>query len=268
MSSIDHSTHEQFYDYYAKASQSEKSLQRFRSVRECVLRIASEKGLKTHELEVADIGCGAGTQTRLWAELGHRVHGLDVNQPLLDLARERLGKEGYTVDFQLGSATKLPWADVSMDVCLLLELLEHVAEWQDCLQECARILRPGGILFLTTSSKLCPKQQEFNLPFYSWYPETLKRYFEKLAVTTHPQLANYAKYPAVNWFSFYSLRDFLAPFGFYCLDRFDITDLPTKRAWVRGILTCIRLSPPLRWLGHVATAGTTIAAIKTVGYGR
>ena len=258
----DHSSDERFYNYYAQASQSKKAQQRFRSIRDCVLRTVERGGSAAGILEVADIGCGAGTQSLLWAELAHHVHGLDVNEPLLNLARERAKQSGYIIDFRLGSATHLPWADESMDVCLLVELLEHVSEWQDCLRECARVLCPGGILFLTTSNKLCPRQQEFNLPLYSWYPKMLKRHFQRLATTTRPELANYAKYPAVNWFSFYSLRAALAPYGFRCLDRFEIADLPTKSGWVRGVLTCMRLLPPLRWFGHVATAGTTVAAIK------
>jgi 2-polyprenyl-3-methyl-5-hydroxy-6-metoxy-1,4-benzoquinol methylase len=259
---LDHSTHQEFYDYYARASQSTATLQRIRSLRDCVSRVATKTGLEKGVLEVADIGCGAGTQSLLWAELGHSVHGLDVNGPLLDLARERARKDGYQIDFRLGSATRLPWEAASMDVCLLVELLEHISEWEACLSESARVLRPGGILLLTTSNKLCPVQQEFNLPLYSWYPKSLKRHFEKLAVTTRPDLANYAKYPAVNWFSFYGLRSSLAPYGFRCLDRFDVTDTAKKSTLARGLLTCIRLVPPLRLLGHIATGGTMIVAVK------
>jgi 2-polyprenyl-6-hydroxyphenyl methylase/3-demethylubiquinone-9 3-methyltransferase len=213
-------------------------------------------------LDVADIGCGAGTQSLLWAELDHRVHALDVNEPLLDLARERTKHAERSIDYRLGSATDLPWADQSMDVCLLVELLEHVPLWEPCLDECARVLRPGGILVITTSNKLCPIQQEFNLPLYSWYPGPVKRYCERLAASTRPELANYAKYPAVNWFSFYSLRAELSRRGFDSLDRFDVMDLPSKAAWIRAVVRCMRMLPPLRWLGHVATPGALVLAVR------
>jgi len=258
----DFGSHEHFYDYYARGSQSPATLQRIRSLRDCVLRVAENTDFKMGMFEVADIGCGAGTQSLLWAELGHNVHGLDVNQPLLELARRRLGEQGHLIDFRLGSATKLPWTDESMDICLLLELLEHVAEWEPCLSECARVLRVGGILLLTTTNKLCPIQQEFNLPFYSWYPKPLKTYFERLAVTTWPAVANYAKYPAVNWFSFYRLRNTLEPYGFKCLDRFDIMDLSSKGVVGKWIVGGIQNFPALRWLAHVATPGTIVLAVK------
>jgi ubiquinone/menaquinone biosynthesis C-methylase UbiE len=265
MSAWDYTSNQEFYTYYAEASQSPEALQRFRSIRDCVLRVASRNGFDGRLLEVADIGCGAGTQSFVWSELFHRVHALDVNQPLLDLARERAERQGYTIDFRLGSATELPWDKESMDVCLLIELLEHVPQWERCLDECARVLRPNGILYLTTSNKLCPVQKEFNLPLYSWYPAPLKRHFERLSMTRRPDLANYAKYPAVNWFSFYELRAELSKRGFDSLDRFDVMDFPNKQAWIRVVVHCMRAVPPLRWLGHVATPGTLVLAVRRSG---
>ena len=261
-SAWDHSSHEQFYNYYAKESLSAQALQRFRSIRDTVLRVLAKERNAHRVYEVADVGCGAGTQCTLWAELGHHVHGLDVNEPLVELARKRAAKAGYAIDFEVGSAVALPWADDSIDVCLVLELLEHVAEWKECLEESTRVLRPGGALLLTTTNKLCPRQQEFNLPLYSWYPAALKRHCEHLTRTTRPELANYAKYPAVNWFSFYGLRAVLAGQGFHCLDRFDLIDTAKKNALARLSVALVRAVPLLRWLAHVSTSGTILLGLK------
>ncbi len=110
---------------------------------------------------------------------------------------------------------------------------------------------------------LCPKQEEFNLPLYSWYPAPVKRRCERLATTSRPSIANYATYPAVNWFSFYGLREFLRPLGFRCLDRFDVVDSSAKSRAQRLVLTAIRKSSVLRFLGHVATPGTMLLAVRT-----
>jgi 2-polyprenyl-3-methyl-5-hydroxy-6-metoxy-1,4-benzoquinol methylase len=257
----DHATHPEFYEYYASESQSDATQQRFRGIQAAVLRVAASTGMQA-QLDVADIGCGAGTQARLWAACGHRVFGLDVNEPLIELARHRAHEAGLEIRFDVGSATALPWADQSMDICLLPELLEHVADWQSCLTEAARILRPRGLLYLSTTNVLCPRQQEFELPLYSWYPAPLKRYCERLAVTTHPEFVNHAKYPAVHWFSFYSLRDFLKPLGFRCLDRFDLMDVTGKSPRAQTVVRFARAVPLLRFLGHVATPSTYLVAVK------
>ena len=259
--SWDHTTHDRFYEYYARESQSEEALGRFRRVRDTILRTLDTGADRI--LDVADIGCGAGTQGLIWAEAGHSVHALDVNEPLVRLGRERAAQAGRTIDFRIGSATALPWANDSMDVCIALELIEHVADWEGCLEEFTRVLRPGGVLFLTTTNQLCPVQEEFNLPLYSWYPSRIKRHFEKLAVTTRPALANFARYPAVNWFTFYGLQSYLAARGFHSLDRFQIMNLEGRGAVDRWLIRSMRSVPLLRRLGQLCTPGTRILSVKT-----
>ena len=264
---IDSSSHEEFYDYYRKQSETEETHARFARIHGIVVRMLGDQDLDGggRPLDVADIGCGAGAQCRLWAKDGHRVHGLDINEPLLKLAQERANAEKMNIEYRLGTATALPWPDGTMDVCLVPELLEHVAEWRRCLDEFARVLRPGGVLFLSTNNKLCPVQYEFNLPLYSWYPAKLKRHFETLAVTSRPDLANYAKYPAINWFTHGSLSKELAQRGLHAMDRFDVVDsrsLPTAR---RIVVSTIRALSPLRLMVQFFTASTLVFALKQTG---
>lgn len=251
--------HGHFYSYYEKESESVGTRQRFVAIKGTLLRLI---GAGPRVLDVADVGCGAGTQCQLWAAAGHRLHGADINAGLIALARRRCDEAGLDVSFSVASATALPWADQSMDVCIAPELLEHVADWAGVLGELVRVLKPGGALYLSTSNKLCPKQEEFTLPLYAWYPGWVKRHCERLALTTHPQLAGYATYPAVNWFSYYGLRDYLAPLGFTCLDRFDMVDVATQGRAARFAVQLLRRCWPLRFLGHVATSYTVLLAFK------
>jgi 2-polyprenyl-6-hydroxyphenyl methylase/3-demethylubiquinone-9 3-methyltransferase len=260
-SNWDHGSHKDFFNYYAEASETAATEQRFRSIQKAVLRVATQNGMR-ESLDVLDVGCGAGTQARMWAELGHRVHALDVNEPLIQLAKQRAREKSVNVVFEVGTATSLPWTDASMDVCLMPELLEHVTDWQACLREASRVLRPGGLLYLSTTNGLCPIQQEFNLPLYSWYPRPIKRHCERLAVTTRPEIANYAKYPAVHWFSFYGLQRHLGTLGLSCLDRFDLIDRAAKPAHTRFVISLLRTFRLARFLGHVATPGTFLIAVK------
>jgi 2-polyprenyl-6-hydroxyphenyl methylase/3-demethylubiquinone-9 3-methyltransferase len=253
---------DRFVEYYARQSQTAETRRRFTSIRDAVQRIVRTTHGERGPLDVLDIGCGAGMLAMIWAESGHRAHGLDVNRQLLELGRQRALEAGLNVDWRVGSALALPWGDEAMDVCLALGFLEHVAAWETCLDELVRVLRPGGVLFLSTTNKLCPVQQEFNLPLYSWYPRALKRRYEQLASSARPELVNFTSCPAVNWFTFYGLRDALAARGCQSMDRFDLIDLSGKGRARTIIIHAVRRIRPLRWLAHVATPYTLVAALK------
>jgi 2-polyprenyl-3-methyl-5-hydroxy-6-metoxy-1,4-benzoquinol methylase len=258
----DHSSREQFFEHYAKKTNDSREMAKFRKIRDTILRVLARQHQPQATYEVLDIGCAAGTQCMAWAELGHSVHGLDVNEPLLELARQRAAKAGLKINYQLGSALQLPWRDQSIDILLSLELLEHVEDWQSCLREFNRVLRPEGVIFLATSNKLCPIQYEFNLPAYSWYPEIIKRHYLRVATSKRPELANYATYPAVNWFTPYSLGKALRKIGFSTRDRFDLIDTSRLSLLTRTLVAGTRAVTPLRWLGHVCSPGTVLLAIR------
>ena len=257
------SSRTEFYDYYAEKSNSEITLRRLNSLKDRILKVYKEN-TKKQVLDVGDIGGGAGSLSLIWAEEGHRVRSVDVNAQLITLAQERAADQNLNINFSVASATDLPWADQSLDICCIPELLEHVADWQRCLDELSRVLRPGGVLYLSTSNKLCPKQFEFTLPFYSWFPGFLKDYVLKLATTSRPELANYATFPAVNWFTPFGITSALRQRGFdRVFDNFDLAALGDQGMVKASILTVIRSHPLFRFFGYVAYPATVIIALKS-----
>ncbi len=257
-----HSNDARFIDYYARASDSDRARERALGIMRTVLRARAADGLPIEDLKVADIGCNAGTQSRCWLEKGHRVHGIDVSSELVGIATKRSNIFGNRARFDVGFAESLPLQSESVDVSLMPELLEHVQDWKACLLEATRVLRVGGSLFVSTTNVLCPKQQEFNLPFYSWYPGVLKQHYLKLATTSAPQLVNFATFPAYHWFSPYSLKRFLEPLGFRVRDKFDLIDTNRKGRAARLAVSLAKALPPLRLLGHVLTPASTVIAHK------
>jgi 2-polyprenyl-6-hydroxyphenyl methylase/3-demethylubiquinone-9 3-methyltransferase len=249
-----------FVQYYSQQSEGPVTLARFAATRDQVMRAARHFGLPAGAQKVADIGCGAATQCAMWARDGHQVHGVDINESLIQIGRERAAAQQLSISLQSGSATSLPWADGAFDIVLCPELLEHVADWESVLKEAVRVTRPGGVLYVSTTNRLCPVQAEFTLPAYSWYPGPLKRYYERLSVTTRPELVNHAKYPAVHWFTYFQLKRFLAARGMQCMDRFDVTALSDHGAAGNAVLTLLRKVPGLRLAGHVLTPYTVVFA--------
>lgn len=217
---VDHGNRREFVEYYLEASASRSAVERSQALMASVKAVLAHHGRDANQpMDVADIGCGPGAQSAVWLEEGHRVHGLDVSEAFVEEARARLGQSPRAT-FELGSATALPWDDACMDICILPELLEHVPEWERCLTEAARVLKTDGLLFVSTTNTLCPKQSEYKLPLFSWYPGLVKRGFAAMAANTWPWVAGYATYPAVNWFTYPGLLRYVAGLGFVTYDRF------------------------------------------------
>ncbi|WP_026360652.1 methyltransferase domain-containing protein [Amycolatopsis nigrescens] len=105
-------------------------------------------------MRVLDVGCGPGSITiGLGAEVpGCQVLGVDREPGQLELARAALRRTRLsTVDFAAGSVYALPAASASVDVVFAHALFEHLASGADALAELYRVLRPGGLLTLSTS---------------------------------------------------------------------------------------------------------------------
>src|SRR5688500_4870355 len=78
-----------FVDYYVEESISPRTVERFQAIMDALLRVRRAQGLSVDQLRVADVGCNTGTQSMMWADRGDMVFGLDINEGLLAVARER-----------------------------------------------------------------------------------------------------------------------------------------------------------------------------------
>ena len=93
---------------------------------------------------VVDIGCGGGTYTRAWSQLGaRRVVGVDSSAPLLASAREDHGALPG-VEFVEGDAAATGLPDGEADVVFERALVHHIADLGPLIAEARRLLRPGG----------------------------------------------------------------------------------------------------------------------------
>jgi ubiquinone/menaquinone biosynthesis C-methylase UbiE len=93
---------------------------------------------------VVDIGCGGGTYTRAWSQLGaRRVVGVDSSVPLLASAREDHGALPG-VEFVEGDAAATGLPDGEADVVFERALVHHIADLGPVVAEARRLLRPGG----------------------------------------------------------------------------------------------------------------------------
>jgi 2-polyprenyl-6-hydroxyphenyl methylase/3-demethylubiquinone-9 3-methyltransferase len=100
---------------------------------------------------VLDVGCGAGFLTNFLAAAGCVVSGLDQSADSLDVAR-RHDATG-SVEYRVGDAFALPYADGSFDCVCMMDFLEHVDPPWKAVAEAARVLRAGGLFYFYTFNR-------------------------------------------------------------------------------------------------------------------
>jgi 2-polyprenyl-6-hydroxyphenyl methylase/3-demethylubiquinone-9 3-methyltransferase len=101
-----------------------------------------------------DVGCGAGLLSEALAQAGAKVTAIDLAPNLLKVARLHGWESGIKLDYRESSvealAAEMP---ASFDAITCMEMLEHVPEPASVIEACAKLLKPGGRLFLSTLNR-------------------------------------------------------------------------------------------------------------------
>lgn len=100
---------------------------------------------------VLDIACGEGYGSALMADVARTVDGIDVSEEAVRHASSIYDRPGLR--FSRGSATDLEFPDDSFDVVVSFETIEHLAEQMEMLAELRRVLRPSGLLVISSPNR-------------------------------------------------------------------------------------------------------------------
>lgn len=101
--------------------------------------------------DVLDIACGEGYGSNLLSKVANKVTGVDISGDAVDKASKKY--QGKNIKFLEGSASEIPLDTNSMDVVVSFETLEHHDKHQEMMNEIKRILKPGGILIMSSPDK-------------------------------------------------------------------------------------------------------------------
>lgn len=100
---------------------------------------------------ILDIGCGGGILSEGMAKLGAEVTGLDVGKEAISAAQLHAEQNQLPITYVCKPIEKYKTAQFEIVTCM--EMLEHVTEPHMVIEHCARLLKPGGFLFLSTINR-------------------------------------------------------------------------------------------------------------------
>ncbi len=139
---------------------------------------------------VLDVGCGPGRLTARLRERGMRVIGLDLSIGMIQIAQ----RDHPTIGFAVGSMTDLPFPDARIAGVISWWSLIHLprAVVPRALEECHRVLGPGGVLLLgfhagagSTHKTSGYGGHAMNVQVHRWQPEELTALAVAAGFTPH-----------------------------------------------------------------------------------
>jgi 2-polyprenyl-6-hydroxyphenyl methylase/3-demethylubiquinone-9 3-methyltransferase len=104
-------------------------------------------------LSLLDVGCGGGLICEPLARLGGQVTGLDPATENIEAARRHADGQGLAIDYVTGTVEELQGQGRIFDAVVCLEVVEHVPDVGAFLKSCAALVRPGGLLLLSTINR-------------------------------------------------------------------------------------------------------------------
>jgi 2-polyprenyl-3-methyl-5-hydroxy-6-metoxy-1,4-benzoquinol methylase len=229
---------------------------------ESKLRVVKKFKIIDKKTKLLELGPGIGWFLILCKQKGLSCKGLEISPQLVEHARQFGQRYGIEPDIELGNIEETDIGKSEYDVIIALSVFEHVEYWQKGIKRVFTALKPGGLLYFTSTNKFSLWSQEYHFPLYGWLPDRW-RYRLRIAL----QGADIMKLGIdFNQFTTFRLRRFFKNLGFSrvldLVDTFDLDTLNDPKIWKKVMLALLKRLKPLKHLALFFAPETYFICIK------
>jgi 2-polyprenyl-6-hydroxyphenyl methylase/3-demethylubiquinone-9 3-methyltransferase len=116
-------------------------------------RFVAERA-KLRDARVLDVGCGGGLLCEAFVHAGAQVTGIDLAEGMIEVAKLHAAEQALSIDYRVADAeTEAVKQAGAFDVVTCMEMLEHVPSPDATVATLARLVRPGGSVFISTINR-------------------------------------------------------------------------------------------------------------------
>jgi len=235
-----------------------------RDARNLVSKIALVLKLESSDLRILEVGAAQGSFVIACNELGYSCEGVEPSDYAISVSKDLAKALNVKACIKKGYAEEMPYDDGTFDIVMALSVIEHVENVEKAFSEAFRVLKPRGAFYFWTASSLCPHQYEIRfVPFFGWYPDSIKAKIMRWASRHRPSWVGYTETPAINWFTPWKANRLLRDAGFKDVrDRWDLAPLGKPGFLKTAVCNVIRSTQITRLVADVLNPSCGYLAIK------
>jgi 2-polyprenyl-6-hydroxyphenyl methylase/3-demethylubiquinone-9 3-methyltransferase len=170
---------------------------RLQYIREVAQSVWPDRRPPLKDVSTLDLGCGGGLVSAPLARMGANLTAIDASAEAIGAARAYAEQAGLAIDFQCTTAEALLDTGACFDLVTALEIVEHVADVNAFLAAASALVKPGGVLILSTINRT-PQARALAITgaerILKWAPEGAHEY-DKLVTPDDIR----AGAPALQW---------------------------------------------------------------------
>lgn len=130
---------------------------RLKFIKTCLeeyLKGSGGPGISLEQARIVDVGCGGGLLCEPLARLGAHVTGIDASAKAIQIARKHAKEQNLSIQYEHKSLEDLAQEKPqAFDVACAMEILEHVIDPGLFIKKLTTLLKPGGLLFISTLNR-------------------------------------------------------------------------------------------------------------------